>query len=63
MFYKIGDTFLIDRTMVHGMADLVKLVSQGLRSWQSGYIYHYIGIFIFFLMALISVVYWQIWAL
>ena len=63
VFYQVGDVLLIDRGLMHGLARLVQGVAVGLRSWQTGYLYHYIGVFILVIVALLSTIYWQIWAL
>lgn len=41
LFWKVGDTFIIDGLLVNGSAKLVGLFSALARKLQSGYIYHY----------------------
>lgn len=41
MFWKIGDTFLIDGLLVNGGARLVSLAASLFRGLQTGFIYHY----------------------
>jgi NADH-quinone oxidoreductase subunit L len=41
LFWKVGDTFIIDGLLVNGTAKLVGLFSVAARKLQTGYIYHY----------------------
>ncbi|WP_293935637.1 NADH-quinone oxidoreductase subunit L [Iodobacter sp.] len=41
LFWKVGDTFIIDGLLVNGTAKLVGLISATARKLQTGYIYHY----------------------
>lgn len=50
-FYTVGDQKLIDGLMVNGSAHTVRWFAQKGRSIQSGYLYHYITVMIFGLVA------------
>ncbi|MFC7422000.1 NADH-quinone oxidoreductase subunit L [Iodobacter arcticus] len=41
LFWKVGDTFIIDGLLVNGTAKLVGMFSAAARKLQTGYIYHY----------------------
>lgn len=41
LFWKVGDTFIIDGLLVNGTARLVGLFASAVRKLQTGYIYHY----------------------
>ena len=41
LFWKAGDTAVIDDTMVNGSVSVVHRIAAGMRRLQSGYLYHY----------------------
>ena len=41
LFWKVGDTFIIDGLLVNGTARLVGMFASAVRKLQTGYIYHY----------------------
>jgi NADH-quinone oxidoreductase subunit L len=54
VFWKLGDTVLIDGLVVNGAAKLVGFVSRIVRRLQTGYIYHYAFAMIFGAMLLLT---------
>ena len=54
ILWRAGDVWIIDRTLVHGSADLTYYLGGQLRKSQSGYIYHYAFAMIAGLVALMA---------
>ena len=54
LFYRAGDKALIDGAMVNGTGRLVRWVALKGRVFQSGYVYHYMAIMVFGLLAFLS---------
>ncbi len=52
--WKVGDVFLIDGALVNGSARLVGKLSERIRRFQTGYIYHYAFVMIFGVFVLMS---------
>ncbi len=59
-FWKWVDQKFIDKWMVNGSADLVSFLSRKMRRMQSGYLYHYVFVMVFGLVALMAWLYWQV---
>ncbi|MCH9756084.1 MAG: NADH-quinone oxidoreductase subunit L [Gammaproteobacteria bacterium] len=54
LFYRAGDTALIDGAMVNGTGRLVRWMALKGRAFQSGYVYHYMAIMAFGLLAFLG---------
>jgi NADH-quinone oxidoreductase subunit L len=54
LFYRAGDQALIDGAMVNGTGRLVRWAAEKGRVFQSGYVYHYMGIMAFGLLAFLG---------
>ncbi len=54
LFYRAGDQALIDGAMVNGAGRMVRWVAKKGRGFQSGYVYHYMTIMAFGLLAFLS---------
>jgi len=58
-FWRWIDMAIIDGVMVNGTASLVSGISARLRRIQSGYLYHYVFVMVFGLLALLGWLYWR----
>ncbi|UOO92583.1 NADH-quinone oxidoreductase subunit L [Vitreoscilla stercoraria] len=56
LFWKVGDSFLIDNCIVNGSAKLVGLIASGVRRFQTGFVYTYATAMVFGVLVL--AVYW-----
>ena len=54
LFYRAGDQSLIDGAMVNGTGRFVRWVALKGRAFQSGYVYHYMAVMAFGLLAFLS---------
>lgn len=59
-FWRWIDMAIIDGVMVNGTAKLVAGVSARMRRIQTGYLYHYVFVMVFGLLALLGSLYWQV---
>jgi len=58
-FWQWIDVALIDGVMVNGTAKLVESISANARKMQTGYLYHYVFVMVFGLLALLGWLYWR----
>mgnify|MGYP000751869609 CR=1 FL=1 len=58
-FWKWIDVAIIDGIMVNGTAGLVESISARVRHMQTGYLYHYVFVMVFGLLALLGWLYWS----
>jgi NADH-quinone oxidoreductase subunit L len=58
-FWQWIDVAIIDGVMVNGTANLFVLISAKMRKMQTGYLYHYVFVMVFGLIALLGWLYWK----
>ena len=52
LFWKVGDSFIIDNCIVNGSAKLVGFVASGVRRFQTGFVYTYAAAMVFGVLVL-----------
>ncbi len=61
LFWKVGDTLLIDNLVVNGSAKVVGAVASVVRRMQTGFIYTYATVMVFGVLVLITAFFWGLW--
>ncbi len=56
LFWRFGDTWLIDGLGVNGLARSIGRFSQTLRRMQTGYLYHYAFVMILGFLCLVGII-------
>jgi len=61
LFWKVGDTLIIDNGIVNGSAKLVGAVAAQVRKAQTGFIYTYAAVMVFGLLVMVAAFFWGLW--
>ena len=61
LFWKVGDTLIIDNGIVNGSAKFVGAVAAQVRKAQTGFIYTYAAVMVFGLMVMVAAFFWGLW--
>ena len=61
LFWKVGDTMIIDNGIVNGSAKLVSAVAAQVRKAQTGFIYTYAAVMVFGLLVMVAAFFWGLW--
>ena len=61
LFWKVGDTLIIDNGIVNGSAKFVGAVAAQVRKAQTGFIYTYAAVMVFGLLVMVAAFFWGLW--
>ena len=60
-FWKVGDTMIIDNSIVNGSAKAVGAIAAQVRKAQTGFIYTYAAVMVFGVLVMIVAFFWNLW--
>ena len=61
LFWKVGDTMIIDNGIVNGAARAVGSIAAQVRKMQTGFVYTYAATMVFGLLVMIVAFFWNLW--
>ena len=61
LFWKVGDTMIIDNGIVNGTARAVGSIAAQVRKMQTGFVYTYAATMVFGLLVMIVAFFWNLW--